>query len=67
MKVNIEDPQEVLICVKGVPVCYVHIDGYITYLSQIVSILNTFFFLNVYSFFIIFPVLEINYERYMNI
>ena len=31
IKVNIEDPVEALICVKGVPVCYVHIDGTITY------------------------------------
>ena len=42
MKIDIEDPREVLICVKGVPICYVHIDGSITYLSQIVSILNTY-------------------------
>ena len=43
MQVNIEEPREVLICVKGVPVCYVHSDGSITYLSQIVSILSTYF------------------------
>ena len=42
MKIDIEDLREVLICVKGVPICYVHIDGSITYLSQIVSILNTY-------------------------
>ena len=44
MKVNIEDPVEVLICVKDVPVCYVHIDGTVTYLSEVVSILNTCLF-----------------------
>ena len=50
MKVNIEDPREVLICVKGVPVCYEHIDGSITYLSQIVGILKTYFFQTSTSF-----------------
>ena len=70
MIVNIEDPVEVRMCVKGVPVCYVHIDGSITYLSQIVSIFIKTYIKKIQVLLFIcflFLVLEINCERYMYI